>query len=203
MCVKCRVLLPANDKFFGRRAGKTHVFKSECRTCLSRRPRSALARAKEAERKRARRAVDAEYAAKERERSANRYHNDAAHRDRLRAASKAYRRDRLTNDPGYRLRCRLSKRLAKVMGGAKAGRSFSNWTNYTGDELARHMERQFCRGMSWGNYGVSWHVDHIVPCCSFDHADDEAVRACWSLSNLRPLFAAENIRKSGRRVTLL
>lgn len=41
-----------------------------------------------------------------------------------------------------------------------------------------------------------WHIDHIIPCCAFDHTDPEQVRACWSPENLRWLPALENSRKS-------
>lgn len=32
------------------------------------------------------------------------------------------------------------------------------------DELKRHLESQFERGMSWSNYGThGWQIDHVVP----------------------------------------
>jgi len=68
-----------------------------------------------------------------------------------------------------------------------------------------HLERQFVRGMSWGNYGAVWEIDHILPKAMFAitaHTDPD-FRACWGLPNLRPLFVAENASKKHRRTNLI
>ncbi|MEA3226995.1 MAG: hypothetical protein U9Q07_13675, partial [Planctomycetota bacterium] len=64
---------------------------------------------------------------------------------------------------------------------------------YTLAELREHLQSQFQPGMSWQNYG-QWQIDHIRPVCSFDFSkyDDEDFNRCWSLSNLRPLWARDN-----------
>jgi len=58
--------------------------------------------------------------------------------------------------------------------------------------------------MSWENYG-KWHVDHIVPVASFiwTSSDDAEFKACWALTNLRPLWADANRRKKDRRLYLI
>jgi hypothetical protein len=38
---------------------------------------------------------------------------------------------------------------------------------------------------------------------TFTSADDPAFRACWALSNLRPLESSANIRKGAKRLHLL
>ena len=87
----------------------------------------------------------------------------------------------------------------------KRGRPWPKLLGYTLDDLIRHLERQFRRGMTWANYGAKWHIDHIVPMSAFafTSAADPEFRACWSLGNLRPLGATENVRKGGRRLHLL
>jgi hypothetical protein len=59
--------------------------------------------------------------------------------------------------------------------------------------------------MTWENYGPAWHIDHIVPVASFglDGCDDDEVRACWALTNLRPMWATLNIKKGARREHLI
>lgn len=64
-------------------------------------------------------------------------------------------------------------------------------------ELRCHIERQFKPGMTWENHGA-WHIDHIRPCCSFDLSIPEQQYACFHFSNLQPLWAAENLQKSGK-----
>jgi hypothetical protein len=67
----------------------------------------------------------------------------------------------------------------------------------TGQQLVAHLEAQFLPGMNWDNYGLfGWHVDHIRPCASFDFSDPEQQRQCFHYTNLQPLWAADNLRKS-------
>jgi hypothetical protein len=70
---------------------------------------------------------------------------------------------------------------------------------YTPEQLSNHLENQFTDGMTWENYG-EWHVDHKLPITSFDFKEigDEEFLKCWSLDNLQPMWAQENIRKSNR-----
>jgi hypothetical protein len=58
--------------------------------------------------------------------------------------------------------------------------------------------------MSWENYG-DWHIDHIVPLSSFTFTgvDDPEIRIAWALSNLRPIWAKENIKKRDKRLFLI
>ncbi len=73
----------------------------------------------------------------------------------------------------------------------------STLTGCTGSELVEHLTRQFENGMSWENYGFyGWHIDHIRPCASFDLTDPEQQRECFHFSNLQPLWAEDNLRKS-------
>ena len=53
--------------------------------------------------------------------------------------------------------------------------------------------------MSWENYG-KWHIDHIIPRVYFNIQElgDEEFQKCWSLENLRPLWAKDNIMKKDK-----
>ena len=51
--------------------------------------------------------------------------------------------------------------------------------------------------MSWDNYGThGWHIDHIRPCASFDLSDEEQQKICFHYTNLQPLWAEDNLKKS-------
>jgi hypothetical protein len=63
------------------------------------------------------------------------------------------------------------------------------------DELKIHLSSMFKEGMSWDNYG-KWHIDHIKPCASFNLSDPAQQKECFHYSNLQPLWAIENIKKS-------
>ncbi len=65
------------------------------------------------------------------------------------------------------------------------------------DYLMFHIQEQFTEGMNWNNYG-EWHIDHRKPCASFDLSKPNAQRKCFHFSNLQPLWAIENIKKSDK-----
>lgn len=105
--------------------------------------------------------------------------------------------------PGYRLNNSVSAQIRMSLNN-KGGIGWQSIVGFTLDELKKHLERQFQKGMSWDNYG-EWHVDHITPVSSFDFSapDDADFKACWVLTNLRPLWATENIKKSNKIQFLL
>ena len=84
------------------------------------------------------------------------------------------------------------------------GKAIERFAGYRAAELRLHIERQFLTGMSWDNMN-EWHIDHIVPKSTFAYTapDDAAFRICWALTNLRPLWGRENVRKSAKRMHLL
>lgn len=64
-------------------------------------------------------------------------------------------------------------------------------------EFKIHLETQFTRGMNWDNYGL-WHIDHRIPCASFDFSYSEQQEICFHYTNLQPLWAEENFRKGSK-----
>ena len=60
--------------------------------------------------------------------------------------------------------------------------------------LMRHLESRFSAGMSFDNYG-DWHVDHIVPCATFDLTQAKDQKKCFHYTNLQPLWAADHREK--------
>lgn len=77
--------------------------------------------------------------------------------------------------------------------------SFWASVGYTKADLALHIEKQFTDGMRWDN-AREWHIDHILPVNSFDFKsyEDDEFKACWALSNLRPLWAKDNLEKQDK-----
>ena len=105
--------------------------------------------------------------------------------------------------PKGRLDKLMSKYISAALPGGKKGKGWKAILGYGPAELARHIERQFVKGMGWHNRD-QWHIDHIVPRSSFIYqsADDAEFKACWALTNLRPLWAHINTAK-GAQVELL
>lgn len=139
--------------------------------------------------------------------------------DRMKAASRAWQARnpertreiwremaarKRANGPAYRLHSRISNQVWQVLRDKKKGRPTFTMLGYAADQLKAHIERQFVRGMGWHNMD-EWHIDHIIPLSSFTITgpDDPELRRAWSLTNLRPLWAKENMQKSDSRTFLI
>lgn len=109
-----------------------------------------------------------------------------------------------------RRHARFQVRLARAVSRGEDVARIENVLGYTITELKQHLARQFSPGMSWGNYASAvpfnrrqhkmWCIDHIVPKKLFDHDD---VRGAFAISNLRPLWWRQNMRKGARRTHLI
>ena len=64
-------------------------------------------------------------------------------------------------------------------------------------ELIKYLENKFKPGMSWKNR-EKWHIDHIIPCISFDLSKLENQQKCFHYTNLQPLWAHENYSKGAK-----
>jgi hypothetical protein len=115
-------------------------------------------------------------------------------------ARHAERQRKYCQDPFFRVKKNLRRRLVEVAKSGKA-QSTMKYIGCTSGELRTHLERQFEKWMSWENYGTRWHIDHIHPVDSFDHSDPRQIAICWHYSNLRPLCALVNSSK-GSRITI-
>ncbi len=130
-------------------------------------------------------------------RQSARYKNDAAYRQMKIKRVVARGQIRYSTELRYRVAQCMSVAIREAMRTGRKGRSWERIVGYSVDELMTHLESHFLPGMSWSNYGT-WHIDHVVPQAAFliNAVTDPSVRDCWSLSNLRPLWALENIKKS-------
>lgn len=228
LCPKCRIEKPAGPEHFYRRATRADGLDPWCKVCrqevmhrdgrnaeYQRRDRQKFAEKRReesrewwakngAERNRcvkARRQADPErfahyqrtWRAKSPERA-----RDVWRRWATSEKGRAY-----FSSPTKRLRNAVSTQVRLAIGG-KGGTSIEAALGYSIADLMVHIERQFSQGMSWANYGA-WHIDHILPLSGFriEVLGDPECRAAWALPNLRPLWAAQNVKKGARREHLI
>lgn len=111
-----------------------------------------------------------------------------------------YERNKYKTDINFKLTENLRKRLRKVLNGKSKSKKTMDLIGCSADFLKKHLENQFQPGMSWENYGFyGWHVDHIVPCASFDDLDDpKQQQKCFHYTNLQPLWAKDNMSKKAK-----
>jgi hypothetical protein len=108
---------------------------------------------------------------------------------------------RYQTDPQFKMAVVVRKRviLALKARGASKSKSLRELIGCSIQELKQHLESKFREGMSWENHG-EWHVDHIRPCADFDLTNPEEQKNCFHFSNLQPLWAEENLRKSNKLI---
>lgn len=106
--------------------------------------------------------------------------------------------------PEVRVHDAIGNQIRSMLASRKNRQMAFDIVGYTLEELMAHLERQFLRGMGWDNFG-KWHIDHIVPQSSFsiDGPEDPEITACWALTNLRPLWAFDNLSKQAKRTHLI
>lgn len=68
-------------------------------------------------------------------------------------------------------------------------------------DFRAHIERQFLPGMSWDKMGFEIHIDHITTLASAGSSDD--LFRLNHFTNLRPLWALDNMRKGARTTYLI
>lgn len=112
---------------------------------------------------------------------------------------KRQKEKRRCNTPKGRLNMRMGRSIRHSLGANKKGYHWESLVGYTVEQLKRHFEKQFLPGMTWNNYGL-WHIDHKIPISAFNFEKSEDIdfKKCWSLKNLRPLWAKDNISKSNK-----
>lgn len=108
-----------------------------------------------------------------------------------------YSRVKRQTDLGFRLQQTLRSRLRLAIKTNQKRGSAVQDLGCSIPELKSYLESKFQPGMTWDNWGRDgWHIDHIKPLASFDLTDPEQFRQACHYTNLQPLWAEENFKKS-------
>jgi hypothetical protein len=115
--------------------------------------------------------------------------------DKRKEVLKRYWQSSINHRLASLLRCRMR-------GALKNNTKIAHTLNLIGctvDELRLHIEALFQPGMSWDNYGLSgWHIDHQVPISWFDLSIFDNQKLVFHYTNLRPLWAKDNLSKGAK-----
>lgn len=106
-------------------------------------------------------------------------------------------RQRYADDALFAVAQRCRSRVAGAFrsGGFKKGSKTGDALGCSWEELQAYIESKFAPGMSWGNRRL-WHIDHVVPLASAK-TEEELLDLC-RYTNLQPLWAADNFKKSDK-----
>ncbi len=123
-------------------------------------------------------------------------------KERLNQQTCAYKRNKALSDPSYKMATVLRSRFGNLLRKVKAKHfSSKKALELLGCDIPfflRWIERNFEQGMTWQNHGNGdgkWHIDHNLPCASFDLTDPEQQKQCFHWTNLFPLWAKHNLDK--------
>lgn len=122
-----------------------------------------------------------------------------------------YRIKRQATDPDYVMKKRVREQVRHHLRKNRLKKNFHTFDllGYTVQDLNKRLESLFEQNslpdrekLSWDNMGTVWDIDHIIPCAYFTfvdencNIDENAIKECWALSNLQPMYKDKNIAKS-------
>jgi hypothetical protein len=205
-CSKCSVLFPVTADYFYLRRRSKDGFESYCKSCakiIARESRVRnqsifLARKREhyIENREEILARVKKYLKSEKGR-ATRCEYKKRNIDHIREVRRIYELKRRQDDPQFKLIKRIRGRVKAVLKSGYKSKTITELIGCSADNLKEHLESKFTHGMSWENHG-EWHIDHIIPCASFDLSKPEQQKSCFNYKNLQPLWAIDNLRKNSR-----
>lgn len=121
-----------------------------------------------------------------------------AHKEQHAATMRVYTQNRTKSDPNFKLLRNLRTRLYNALKrNFYVDQSFDPGCSI--NELKNYLESKFQPGMSWDNWSrEGWHIDHIKPLRAFDLTDPNQLKEAVHYTNLQPLWAKDNLHKSGK-----
>ena len=102
------------------------------------------------------------------------------------------------SNPKFVLTNRIRRGIFKSFRGIKHGPRWEVMVGYTKEDLRNHIESLFTAGMTWNLLLKGRiHIDHKIPISFFvyDKPEDSEFQYCWSLENLQPMWAKDNLVK--------
>ena len=121
--------------------------------------------------------------------------------EKIREYQNIWVKNKYNTDINYRLKTNIRSKITDILNMQNILKK-ERTIKYLGcsiKEFKIYLENKFQEGMSWDNYGkYGWHVDHIIPCSSFDLTDIEQQKICFHYTNLQPLWAKDNLQKSNK-----
>ena len=134
-----------------------------------------------------------------------------ANKERTLERCRKNRIKRQATDPDYVMKKRIREQIRHHLKHNLLKKNFHTFDllGYTVQDLNKRLESLFEQNslpdrekLSWDNMGTVWDIDHIIPCAYFTfvdengNTDENAIKECWALSNLQPMYKDKNISKS-------
>jgi hypothetical protein len=108
--------------------------------------------------------------------------------------SKQKQKEYRNTNPIYKLKSNLRRRINRYI--KSKSKSTEEILGITFNEFKNYIELKFTNGMTWDKMGVEIHIDHIIPLSSAK-TEEEIYKLCH-YTNLQPLWAEDNLKKSNK-----
>ena len=174
-CSTCKSLKPATNKCFSLSKKNKDGFNHRCKQC----------------RREAEYWIDVEKA-----KSKQKVYYEE-NKEKINVQTTNYTRRKYKEDLNFRLLNICRSRVTLALKGKVKSKNTLELIGGSAENLKKHLESQFTEGMTWDNHG-KWHIDHIKPCAVFDFTVKGQQHECFHYTNLQPLWAEENMRKSAK-----
>jgi len=118
----------------------------------------------------------------------------------FRDKGREYHKRKLESNPSYVIECRLRSRIKNTIKKGYKNTKSMELLGCTIDEFKIHLQKTAITNgyltFDIDTYsGKEYHIDHIIPCVSFDLTDPEQQKQCFHYSNQQILTASENLSK--------
>lgn len=115
-------------------------------------------------------------------------------KEKIAAYKKEWDKKQMQDSIIYKIKKNLRRRVHHALNGKTKSFSTMKLIGCTPEYFKEYIESLFLENMSWDNYG-EWHIDHIIPCFSFDLSIPEQQEKCFHYSNQRPLWKTDNLKR--------
>jgi hypothetical protein len=122
----------------------------------------------------------------------------AANKEKVNEYHREWKKNKRINDITYKIKENISRRIRYELNTLLTKGKKQHTIDYLGcsiDYLKIYLEGRFEIGMNWNNYGKIWHIDHIIPCASWNFKNQFDNMCCWNYRNLQPIWALTNKSK--------
>lgn len=183
VCTGCQEEFPATAEYFHKQKGGKYELRANCKFCVQ----------KNIDKKARSKYYKKYYQENRRKIIEKQLAYIKENRDKVNSRHNA----RYGTDISYKIKHNMKRRMNLALKGYYKSETTRKLIGCDDVKLRTHLEKQFTVGMNWNNYG-DWHIDHIIPCANFDLTDPEQQKKCFHYSNLQPLWAVDNLRKSDK-----
>ena len=105
------------------------------------------------------------------------------------------RRIRYNEDINFKILCNTRTRINATLRGKNKSSHTIELIGKSIEDYHNYLESTFYDDIRWDNYGTYWHIDHIIPLCSFDLTDPKQQKLAFNWSNTRAFKAIDNRNK--------